>query len=134
MYQDGLTVLFSMGRPGGPTPPRGREVLRTRGRGTSRSGVARAQGRLAAAHGSSPAGGVDHASAFGVGVAAVDEIVSDATVRWARNLAAVVFAASPTRSATTGAALVRAASLALATCFCTGWLFHTLPETVLIWA
>ena len=61
-------------------------------------------------------------------------LTCDGTVREARSFSPVAFAASATKSATTGAALVRALSLAAETCFCTGLLCQTLPETVLIWA
>ena len=55
-------------------------------------------------------------------------MVSATTVLLERSFSPVARAASATMSATTGAALVRATSLAVATCFCTGPEFHTLPE------
>ena len=64
----------------------------------------------------------------GVLAGAPVSMASEPTVRLERSFSPVARAASATMSATTGAALVRATSLAVATCFCTGPEFHTLPE------
>ena len=64
----------------------------------------------------------------GVPAGAPVPMASAPTVRLVRSFSPVARAASATMSATTGAALVRATSLALKTCFCTGPEFHTLPE------
>jgi len=84
---------------------------------------------VAAAQGSAPEPVGEGAGRLLPGSLAVPvSIVSVSTVRLERSFSPVARAASATMSATTGAALVRATSLALYTCFCTGPEFHTLPE------